>query len=150
MALETNSEAYLPVVLSLIKLHVRSLWHTLKGGKNGLDLWDFEEDLQLEHGKHAVPFAAWGYTLTLAQQNERGPTNWKEGTGRKQRMRRLQAMRSLLGKKPWKMTDHGIWARRRTSTRGGGDKIQYLQERTRIQSRSVHLSAHNNPFLQPN
>lgn len=47
MALETNSEAYLPVVLSLIKLHMRSFWHTLKGGKNGLDLWDFEEDLEL-------------------------------------------------------------------------------------------------------
>jgi len=34
----------LPVLLSLIKLHIRSLWHTLRGGKNGLDLWDFEDD----------------------------------------------------------------------------------------------------------
>lgn len=39
MALETNSEAYLPVILSLIKLHIRSLWHTLTGGKDGLALW---------------------------------------------------------------------------------------------------------------
>ena len=42
MALETNAEAYLPVVLSLIKLHIRSLWHTLMGGKNGLTLWPEE------------------------------------------------------------------------------------------------------------
>lgn len=44
MALDTNTEAYLPVVLSLVKLHVRSLWHTLRGGKNGLDLWNFDEE----------------------------------------------------------------------------------------------------------
>ncbi|EJD08119.1 HCP-like protein, partial [Fomitiporia mediterranea MF3/22] len=42
LALETNSEAYLPVVLSLIKLHVRSFWHTLTGGQNGLSLWPEE------------------------------------------------------------------------------------------------------------
>lgn len=40
MALDTNSEAYLPVILSLVKLHVRSAWHTIMGGKNGLTLWD--------------------------------------------------------------------------------------------------------------
>ncbi|GBE81290.1 HCP-like protein [Sparassis crispa] len=39
LALDTNSEAYMPVVLSLIKLHARSLWHTLMGGANGLSLW---------------------------------------------------------------------------------------------------------------
>ncbi|CAL1711319.1 unnamed protein product [Somion occarium] len=38
-AMETNQEAYLPVVMSLIKLHARSLWHTLLGGSNGLDFW---------------------------------------------------------------------------------------------------------------
>jgi SEL1 protein len=45
MALETNAEAYLPVIISLVKLHARSIWHTLKGGKNGLDLWNFEEEI---------------------------------------------------------------------------------------------------------
>ena len=40
MALDTNSEAYLPVILSLVKLHIRSAWHTMMGGKNGLTLWD--------------------------------------------------------------------------------------------------------------
>ncbi|KAI5123803.1 hypothetical protein M0805_009098 [Coniferiporia weirii] len=42
MALETNSEAYLPVMLSLVKLHVRSIWHTVMGGKNGLSIWPEE------------------------------------------------------------------------------------------------------------
>ncbi|TFY81441.1 hypothetical protein EWM64_g2573 [Hericium alpestre] len=44
VALDTNNEAYLPVTLSLIKLHVRSLWHTLMGGKDGLSLWEYDED----------------------------------------------------------------------------------------------------------
>jgi hypothetical protein len=40
MALETNSEAKLPVYLSLCKLYARSLWHTLKGGnQKNLVLW---------------------------------------------------------------------------------------------------------------
>ncbi|KAF8550928.1 HCP-like protein [Imleria badia] len=43
-ALETNSEAYLPVLLSLIKLYARSIWHTLQGGQNGLSLWGYDED----------------------------------------------------------------------------------------------------------
>ncbi|KAI6007730.1 hypothetical protein F5J12DRAFT_905581 [Pisolithus orientalis] len=43
-ALDINSEAYLPVLLSLIKLHARSLWHTLQGGENGLKLWGYDED----------------------------------------------------------------------------------------------------------
>ena len=47
LALETNAEAYLPVVISLVKLHARSIWHTLKGGKNGLDLWNFEEEISM-------------------------------------------------------------------------------------------------------
>jgi SEL1 protein len=47
MAMETNAEAYLPVIISLVKLHARSIWHTLKGGKNGLDLWNFEEEISM-------------------------------------------------------------------------------------------------------
>ena len=45
VALETNSEAYLAVVLSLIKLHIRSIWHTITGGKNGLTIWSEEGNL---------------------------------------------------------------------------------------------------------
>ncbi|KAI0000900.1 hypothetical protein BJV77DRAFT_1057826 [Russula vinacea] len=39
IALETNVEAYLPVMLSLFRLHARSLWHTFTGGESGLSLW---------------------------------------------------------------------------------------------------------------
>ncbi|KZT72333.1 HCP-like protein [Daedalea quercina L-15889] len=43
-ALETNSEASVPVSISLLKLHARSLWRTLTGRPGGLDLWGNEED----------------------------------------------------------------------------------------------------------
>jgi SEL1 protein len=46
MALETNTEAYLPVVLSLIKLHLRSIWHALSGGsqREKLLIWGDEPE----------------------------------------------------------------------------------------------------------
>lgn len=44
LALETNKEAYLPVLLSLVKLYARSLWYTLQGGKDGLNLWKYDAD----------------------------------------------------------------------------------------------------------
>lgn len=44
LALETNSEAYLPVLLSLGKLYIRSVWHTLMGGKDGLSIWNPNDD----------------------------------------------------------------------------------------------------------
>ncbi|KIP02284.1 hypothetical protein PHLGIDRAFT_79348 [Phlebiopsis gigantea 11061_1 CR5-6] len=43
LALETNTEAYVPVMLSLIKLHAKSLWHTILGGEDNLNLWTFED-----------------------------------------------------------------------------------------------------------
>ncbi|KAL0955834.1 hypothetical protein HGRIS_002036 [Hohenbuehelia grisea] len=46
LALETNAEAYLPIVLSLAKLHLRSIWHTLRGGQNGLNIWNNEPENQ--------------------------------------------------------------------------------------------------------
>lgn len=45
MAVETNSEAYLPVILSLGKLYMRSIWHTLMGGQGGLSLWGSDEEI---------------------------------------------------------------------------------------------------------
>ncbi|PCH35634.1 HCP-like protein [Wolfiporia cocos MD-104 SS10] len=50
-ALDTNSEAYLPVKLSLLKLHARSLWHRLMGGSDGLSLWgdDVEDNDHVYH-----------------------------------------------------------------------------------------------------
>ena len=47
MALEHNQAAYFPVVLSLIKLHLRSLWYIAAGGRqSNLILWgdDGDED----------------------------------------------------------------------------------------------------------
>ncbi|TFK44877.1 hypothetical protein BDQ12DRAFT_40330 [Crucibulum laeve] len=44
LALETNSEAYLPVLLSLGKLYIRSIWHTLMGGTGGLNIWTSDEE----------------------------------------------------------------------------------------------------------
>ncbi|KAJ3866681.1 hypothetical protein EV359DRAFT_71656 [Lentinula novae-zelandiae] len=38
LAAQTNSEAYLPVFFSLAKLYVRSIWHTILGGKGGLNI----------------------------------------------------------------------------------------------------------------
>lgn len=43
-ALETNNEAYVPVVISLIKLHARSLWHIFWGGPDNLNLWNYDEE----------------------------------------------------------------------------------------------------------
>ncbi|TEB38352.1 HCP-like protein [Coprinellus micaceus] len=43
LALETNAEAYLPVILSLGKLYIRSIWHTVTGGQNGLNIWTPDE-----------------------------------------------------------------------------------------------------------
>jgi SEL1 protein len=32
------------VLLSLVKLYARSLWYTLQGGKDGLNLWKYDAD----------------------------------------------------------------------------------------------------------
>ncbi|CCM01008.1 uncharacterized protein FIBRA_03056 [Fibroporia radiculosa] len=55
LAVETNGEAYMPVALSLLKLHARSLWHTLMGGSNGLSLWgrDSSETIRVSHPSSA-------------------------------------------------------------------------------------------------
>ncbi|KAI0079287.1 HCP-like protein [Panus rudis PR-1116 ss-1] len=59
LALAINQEAYLPVLLSLVKLYARSVWHTLLGGSNGLSLWghdtesgrSYYTDLEIEDGR---------------------------------------------------------------------------------------------------
>jgi SEL1 protein len=42
-ALETNAEAYIPILISLGKLYIKSIWHTLNGGENGLSIWEVED-----------------------------------------------------------------------------------------------------------
>lgn len=45
MALETNAEAYFPVLLSLVRLHARALWHSMSGGKQrALSIWGDDAD----------------------------------------------------------------------------------------------------------
>ncbi|THH01341.1 hypothetical protein EW026_g1344 [Hermanssonia centrifuga] len=43
-ALATNGEAYIPAMLSLVKLHAKSLWYTILGGSDTLNLWRYEEE----------------------------------------------------------------------------------------------------------
>lgn len=51
-ALETNSEAYVPVIMSLVKLHAKSLWYALLGGPDNLNLWNY--DLEEEQAAQAA------------------------------------------------------------------------------------------------
>jgi SEL1 protein len=47
LALETNSEAYFPIILSLLKLHIRSIWHALTRGsqrEKTILLWNEASD----------------------------------------------------------------------------------------------------------
>jgi SEL1 protein len=43
-ALDISADAYVPVTLSLFKLYAKSFWHTLRGGKGGLNLWTSDEE----------------------------------------------------------------------------------------------------------
>ncbi|GJJ08477.1 hypothetical protein Clacol_002695 [Clathrus columnatus] len=75
LALETNREAYFPVTLSLIKLHVRSLWNELRGGGKGLTLWrDVDEDEQWHFGK-AKEDQESGTKIKQTELNDRGITS---------------------------------------------------------------------------
>ena len=47
LALDTNTEAYIPAILSLAKLSAKSLWHMLLGGPDHLNLWNFDEEGEL-------------------------------------------------------------------------------------------------------
>lgn len=44
MSLEMNPDGYLPVTLSLFKLYAKSMWHTLRGGEDGLAIWGPEPE----------------------------------------------------------------------------------------------------------
>ncbi len=48
--METNVEAYLPVTLSLFRLHARSIWYILTGRDGVRSLWSRDAD----HGKLCV------------------------------------------------------------------------------------------------
>lgn len=43
LAAGINTEAYIPVTLSLAKLRIKSLWYMLIGGADNLNLWRYDE-----------------------------------------------------------------------------------------------------------
>ncbi|KAF8070762.1 hypothetical protein FPV67DRAFT_1488642 [Lyophyllum atratum] len=67
LALETNSEAYLPVLLSLGKLYIRSIWHTMMGGTGGLNIWHPEEESSVTASSKATE----GRQLEGEQEDEK-------------------------------------------------------------------------------
>jgi len=76
MALEHNVAAYFPIVLSLIKLHLRSLWYIAAGGRQpNLILWGDDGD-----DDHWWPSKLW---RTEAEPEENVDT--AEGPGRQHR-----------------------------------------------------------------
>jgi TPR repeat protein len=80
MALESSADAYLPVVLSLAKLYVRSAWHKLNGGTDGLRLWPGDEDS-----------ARLSFSLPSCSVLTRAAEDVYEGKGRPPRARALEA-----------------------------------------------------------
>lgn len=93
LALQTNSEAYLPVVLSLVKLYIRSIWHTLMGGQNGLNIWTPDEvdtgatsDVKEIDGKAADGSAREQKQEYLEEEEENGP--WYFGRAKEEFHRR--------------------------------------------------------------
>jgi SEL1 protein len=100
MALETNAEAYLPATISLIKLHLRSIWHTLMGGKNGLDLWNFDDQTghsrqwngggrEIDEGKHPDGSEADGVEDKSIVEDVEDDGPWYLGTAKEEYKRKL-------------------------------------------------------------
>jgi hypothetical protein len=135
MALQTNSEAYLPVILSLGKLHARSLWHTLKGGKNGLDLWSFEEQPgRYSHSSQLMDHRAFFFQLIQVIGLAKIASLMQENN---QRAVRLLVVKIKLLPMIWMMMDLGTWGRRRKNTSANGAKIPKSPGKMKIQSKSV-------------
>lgn len=61
------------MLLSLIKLYARSIWHTLQGGQNGLSLWGHDEDKCMES------FALRALALTDIRSVHRGEGKLEPG-----------------------------------------------------------------------
>ena len=97
LAMETHAEAYLPGLVSLVKLYVKSIIHTLKGGTGGLSLWGDEEDTDPTHahvdagdgkGREAKQGSE-GNAADEAPEEEDG--EWYLGRAKEEYQRRLSA-----------------------------------------------------------
>lgn len=104
-AMDINTEAYLPVTLSLIKLYAKSLWHTFQGGGNGLDIWGYDEDKmsvseRANMNREIDPASRSQPTAENGQQRSHGPDEsvdsfeddgpWYLGKAREEFQRRKQ------------------------------------------------------------
>lgn len=90
-ALETNTEAYLPVKLSLAKLRIRSWWNGVSGGKiNSIrdepgayflvpSVLSVSTNIRLQHPRNPAPSA--NGSTTFSRQTQHTTTNWKPTTG---------------------------------------------------------------------
>jgi SEL1 protein len=126
MALETNAEAYLPVTISLIKLHARSIWHTLTGGKNGLDLWSFDEQTNHERQRNGE-----GREIDQGKQSDVGENPSVDDKG---------ILEDMEDDSPWylgKAQDEYKRKRGQDTTRPQEDKdpVQWARERRNEQER---------------
>ncbi|KAI0783062.1 HCP-like protein [Abortiporus biennis] len=124
-ALAMNQEAYLPVVLSLVKLYLRSVWHTLLGGTDGLSLWPYGE----EHGDSYYEEQAKKQEIEGGRMSDDSPSKnptsdqyvdeedgrWYLGKAREELNRRK------LGKTPEQLDDPVQWARDRRNAENDRD-----------------------------
>lgn len=139
LALETNEEAYLPVIISLIKLHARSLWHTLRGGKNGLNMWNLQEEISRSILRQlALVFDPFYYQLTQDIGMARD-ANWMQPNSQ---TAVRQMVIKIFPQTTAKTMDHGIWGRRRKSISASEARIPRGLGKMKIPSRSAFYLCH--------
>lgn len=137
LALDINSDAYVPVTLSLFKLYARSIWHTLRGGKDGLNLWNSDEE---DKGEFEIRVAAWNmffeltvrlpYQNSLRKRKRRGKLTMAKG-----KVMGTLSLKMKTADTTMMMMDPGTWERpKRIST--AVDRVsQIVEMKTKIPSK---------------
>ena len=98
-----------------MKLHVRSFWHTLKGGKDGLKFWGSED----HHEGNGFPMVIHHISNDTNVHQSLPIENLESWKGAIRRYRRMK--RRLVRLLQLKMTKgRGTWARREKSFNGAG------------------------------
>ncbi|KAH9856024.1 HCP-like protein [Lenzites betulinus] len=126
LAYETNSEAYLPVLMSLVKLHARSLWHTLMGGQNGLSFWETDEEdgrSYYDHpdAKEIDGAAEQGGQPALEEGEQPDDGSWYFGKARDEFNRRKRGHDPELQRTAREEDDPVQWARERRQAEADRD-----------------------------